>query len=455
MATTKSSDSFKNLTAYLKKLKELDDTVIKSSSYVDELKKSILLGAATSKQQPAKVEDKKVNADLAIQLAQLKTEKNIKEDEDKGDILLSKINDTLKDIKKALQGNTPEKKVGGGPGRNDTSPGALPKADDLTFTEKLKSAVAGVKGAGNKVMGLGEKVVGATTGAVEGLISDPKGFAKNAFGSLKGAVTNKANSIGKYVTDVVKTKADYTPEQDRFATAFSQTGKGGLMQGKKTGKEVGAEVYNKLKAKQEEIDKQKEVLRPFEEQGFSPKGKTKDLEKLQNQFIELDPRVQKHDADKRETKVESKKERDVSEQALAASNPNADNVESSSEKISKEIADNNKTISSLLAVATSQLTSLNAIKDALAPSSPKEQEAKGQKPREPDIAPEGAAAEGGLLDTVGDLANLDMLKTLHQEFLTAFQAKDITVCETLVLALTGRFGGELDTFYEEIIKRLK
>jgi len=56
---------------------------------------------------------------------------------------------------------------------------------------------------------------------------------------------------------------------------------------------------------------------------------------------------------------------------------------------------------------------------------------------------------------VGDLANLDMLKTLHQEFLTAFQAKDITVCETLVLALTGRFGGELDTFYEEIIKRLK
>ena len=402
MATTKSSDSFKNLTAYLKKLKELDDTAVKNSSLVDELKKSTLFGAATSKQQPAKVEDKKVNADLAIQLAQLKTEKDIKEDEDKGDILLSKINDTLKDIKKALQGNTPEKKVGGGPGRSDTSPGALPKADNLTFTEKLKSAVAGVKGAGNKVMGLGEKVVGATTGAVEGLISDPKGFAKNAFGSLKGAVTSKANSIGKYVTDVVKTKADYTPEQERFATAFSQTSKGGLMQGKKTGKEVGAEVYNKLKAKQEEIDKQKEVLRPFEEQGFSPKEKTKDLEKLQNQFIELDPRVQKEEKQKREAKVSSKKESNVSEQALAASNPNADNVESSSEKISKEITENNKTISSLLTISTNQLTSLNVIKDALVPANPKEQEAKGQKPREPDIAPAPAAESGSML---GDIAS--------------------------------------------------
>jgi hemerythrin superfamily protein len=98
MATTKSSDSFKNLTSYLKKLKELDDTAVKNSSLVDELKKSTLFGAATSKQQPAKVEDKKVNADLAIQLAQLKTEKDIKEIHERIDTVLDKMQDSNEKI---------------------------------------------------------------------------------------------------------------------------------------------------------------------------------------------------------------------------------------------------------------------------------------------------------------------------------------------------------------------
>jgi hypothetical protein len=176
MAATK-NDSFKNLTEYLKKLKELDDTAVKNSSLIDELKSSTLFSAAGNKEQPAKVDDKGSSASLSKF-----NEKILKNEEDK-DKLFNEINDNLKEIKKALKGDTPDKRVGGGPGRSDTSPGALPKADNLTFTEKLKSAVAGVKGAGNKVMGLGEKVVGAAGGAVQGLVYDPKGFAKKAFGS--------------------------------------------------------------------------------------------------------------------------------------------------------------------------------------------------------------------------------------------------------------------------------
>jgi hypothetical protein len=425
MATTK-NESFKNLTEYLKKLKELDDTAVKNNSIIDELKSSTIFSAAGNKEPTTKVEEKSTPASL-----NKFNEKFLKNQEDK-DKIFSEINDNLKDIKKALKGDTPDKKVGGGPGRSDTSPGALPKADNLTFTEKLKSAVAGVKGAGNKVMGLGEKVVGATTGTVESLISDPKGFAKKAFGSLKGSltgavtsVTKKADSVGKYVKDVVSTKADYTPEQERFADVMSHTKGNTLMQGKKSAKELAGETFNKIQSKQKEIneykadsqkkiDEQRGIMQKFKDQGFEPrkkdtdklasleKNRDKNLANLEKELAAVDPRVKKDDTDKREAKVESKQERDVSEQALAASNPNADNVESSSEKISKEIADNNKTISSLLAVATSQLTSLNAIKDALAPSNPKEQEAKGQKPREPEVAP-APAAEGGSM--LGDIAS--------------------------------------------------
>jgi len=391
MATTK-NESFKNLTEYLKKLKELDDTAVKNSSLIDELKSSTLFSAAGNKEPTTKIEEKSSPASL-----DKFNEKLLKKEEDK-DKIFNEINDNLKEIKKALQGNTPDKKVGGGPGRSDTSPGALPKADNLTFTEKLKSAVAGVKGVGNKVMGLGEKVVGATTGTVEGLISDPKGFARKAFGSLKSAVSNKANSIGNYVKDVASTKSDYTPEQERFAKIAVQANPDMNMT-----KAEAEEAFNKIQAKSGEIEQHKAEMDKFKEQGFEPTDDQKNkLNDLQKELAAVDPRVKKDDTDKREAKVESKQERDVSEQALAASNPNADNVESSSEKISKEIAENNKTISSLLAVATSQLTSLNAIKDALIPSNPKEQEAKGQKPREPEVAP-APAAEGGSM--LGDIAS--------------------------------------------------
>jgi hypothetical protein len=261
MAATK-NESFKNLTEYLKKLKELDDTAVKNNSIIDELKSSTLFSAANKKEQSTKVEEKSTPASL-----DKFNEKLLKKEEDK-DKIFSEINDNLKEIKKALKGDTPDKKVGGGPGRSDTSPGALPKADNLTFTEKLKSAVAGVKGAGNKVMGLGEKVVGATTGTVEGLISDPKGFAKKAFGSLKSAVSNKAGSIGNYVKDVASTKSDYTPEQERFAKIAVQANPD-QANPDMTKAEAG-EAFNKIQVKSSEIEQHKAEMSKFKEQGFEP-----------------------------------------------------------------------------------------------------------------------------------------------------------------------------------------
>lgn len=55
---------------------------------------------------------------------------------------------------------------------------------------------------------------------------------------------------------------------------------------------------------------------------------------------------------------------------------------------------------------------------------------------------------------VSDLAILDTLRDLHNKFLAAFKTQDLGTCEILSQQLTGRFGGELDTFYEEIVNRL-
>jgi hypothetical protein len=56
---------------------------------------------------------------------------------------------------------------------------------------------------------------------------------------------------------------------------------------------------------------------------------------------------------------------------------------------------------------------------------------------------------------IQDIANLENLTTLHNSFLRAFAAKDSATCESIAQELRGKFGGELDTFYEEILKKLK
>jgi hypothetical protein len=53
-----------------------------------------------------------------------------------------------------------------------------------------------------------------------------------------------------------------------------------------------------------------------------------------------------------------------------------------------------------------------------------------------------------------DIARLDNLKELHQAFISAFNQKNYQLCQDIVPELVGRFGGELDSFYEEILKKI-
>jgi hypothetical protein len=50
---------------------------------------------------------------------------------------------------------------------------------------------------------------------------------------------------------------------------------------------------------------------------------------------------------------------------------------------------------------------------------------------------------------------LEAHKELHAAFVKAMREQDLKLCEDVAEHLMGQFGGELDTFYEEIIKRLK
>lgn len=55
---------------------------------------------------------------------------------------------------------------------------------------------------------------------------------------------------------------------------------------------------------------------------------------------------------------------------------------------------------------------------------------------------------------LGDLPNLDKWIKLHNEFLEGYKKKEYDYCKQCIEHLTGKFGGELDTFYEEILRRI-
>jgi hypothetical protein len=315
-----------------------------------------------------------------LTLGQLKYERDIDKDinkdavknEDQNNKIikgLKDLNDTLKSIKKSSTGTS----IGG---KESAISAGLPKAaTNLTLTEKLKSVVGGVKSVGNKFA--------KVSGNIVDTLGDPEAAIKKAYGSSKGVLKGALGTA----KDILSTKADYSVEQERFATAFSKTGRGGLMQGKKTGKEVGAEAFNKLKAKQEEVDKQKAVLKQFEEQGFAPVGEKKKLAKLQKELADMDPRIQKEDKkDKAEQVVEKKQEAEVNADktvrtkdkieskvsSKAQQDPSAVTTPSGSEDLLKEIKANSVTLGSLLSVGQAQLLSINAVKEALAPTTAKE-----------------------------------------------------------------------------------
>lgn len=55
---------------------------------------------------------------------------------------------------------------------------------------------------------------------------------------------------------------------------------------------------------------------------------------------------------------------------------------------------------------------------------------------------------------LGELAQLNNYIELHQGFIVAVNEKNYKLCQDIAEHLMGKFGGELDTFYEEILNRI-
>ena len=56
--------------------------------------------------------------------------------------------------------------------------------------------------------------------------------------------------------------------------------------------------------------------------------------------------------------------------------------------------------------------------------------------------------------SIGDLPQLDQWTTLHAEFIKGYQTQQYNYCRQCIDHLMGKFGGEVDTFYEEILRRI-
>jgi hypothetical protein len=54
-----------------------------------------------------------------------------------------------------------------------------------------------------------------------------------------------------------------------------------------------------------------------------------------------------------------------------------------------------------------------------------------------------------------ELPQLEHNCKLHQAFVDAYKSQDFKVCRDLFEHLIGKFGGEVDTFYTEILGRIK
>ena len=55
---------------------------------------------------------------------------------------------------------------------------------------------------------------------------------------------------------------------------------------------------------------------------------------------------------------------------------------------------------------------------------------------------------------ISELPDLETYITLHNEFLRGYQEQQFNYCRQSAEYLIGKFGGEVDSFYEEIIKRI-
>ena len=55
---------------------------------------------------------------------------------------------------------------------------------------------------------------------------------------------------------------------------------------------------------------------------------------------------------------------------------------------------------------------------------------------------------------VFELATIENYKEIHATFVKAYYDKNYNLCHDCAEHLMGRFGGELDTFYQEILSRI-
>lgn len=55
---------------------------------------------------------------------------------------------------------------------------------------------------------------------------------------------------------------------------------------------------------------------------------------------------------------------------------------------------------------------------------------------------------------LGEISTIEHSTKLHNDFVTALKDKNYRLCNDLYVHVLGKFGGELDSFYEEIIKRI-
>ena len=56
---------------------------------------------------------------------------------------------------------------------------------------------------------------------------------------------------------------------------------------------------------------------------------------------------------------------------------------------------------------------------------------------------------------LGEMTLLDKWTALHASLITEYYKKNYKFCEDAIEHLMGKFSGELDSFYEEILNRIK
>lgn len=350
--------------------------------------------------------------DLGLQTYQLKTERDILKDEnailkdeDRGDELLESINKTLDDIRNTIKGKGG---VGSGPGKQSAGVEPAKKLEskrlgtldwtDSNFGEDIRTMVAGSKNIGSNIASGAKKGFGALVSAAKA----PGQAIKSSIGAIKDVGKGIRSSVSSGINtlkDIAATPADYDYQRERFNTAFEKSDiakdyrprdeQGKFVAYKERGK--GRVAYDLTKEQQDKMEGVQARMDAQKAEGFAPtKADVAEMDKRSEHLQHIDPRI-----------VEQAKKND--EKTLAAVNPAADNIESSGEKETKELAENNKTLGQLLAVTKEQLDSVKAIKDAVASSTPKEIESKPAEAKQEPAPVEAPGGGSSLVDTALDI----------------------------------------------------